>query len=90
MNKSLIDPLNHLKQKEVAVTAFKVIDRIQQEPPALQVQAMATLFLILVDTLGLDARRELDRAGFIMKDADKKYCEHFKVVQAYVEGELNK
>lgn len=88
MNKSLVDPLNNLDGKQVAANAFRLIDRIQTEPKAMQVQALATTFLLLLDVLEIDPRAELERAGRIMKDADQKYCDHFRTVRAYIEGEL--
>lgn len=85
---NLTDGLNNMNQQELATAAFLVIDRIQNEPPAMQVQAMSVLFLLLTDVLGLDPRVELERAGRYMKGADKRYNYTFNAIRAYIDGEL--
>lgn len=85
---SLTDKLGYVKQEEVATAAFAVIDRVQTLDPAVQVQAMATCFLLMIDVFGLNPRDELERAEQIMKDADRELDYRFKAVKQYIEEEL--
>lgn len=85
---NLTDSLNSLNQEDVSLNAFRLIDFIQGLPPALQVQALSAVFLLLIDVLELDARRELERAEYIMKGADKRYDYRFNAIRAYIAGEI--
>lgn len=88
MPPNLTDALGYLNKNEVATAAFSVIDRVQTLHPAVQVQALATVYLLLIDTLGLNPREELTRAEYIMKDADRRFDYTFKAVRQYIEEEI--
>lgn len=85
---NLIDQLNTAGEAQVSRVAFGVVDRIQDEKPGLQVQAMAVLFLLLCDMYGLDVRRVLERADRVIHDADRKYRPEIGAIRDYIKGEL--
>lgn len=85
---NLTDALGYISHQEVAKAAFAVINGVQTEEPAVQVQAMAVVFLIMMDIFELNPRDELSRAEFIMKDAERQFDYRFKAVRQYIEEEL--
>lgn len=86
--KNIIDSVTMASPREVAKSAFLMIDRIQSQQPGVQVQAIAALALLLMEEFGVNVRQELERAGRIMHDADKQLLVEFEVVRDYIRGEL--
>lgn len=85
------DKLNSTNILQLAKASFRIIDTVQHEPEAVQVQALMSLFLLMCDVHQVDVRQTLEQVDRMMKDANKQdWRIEFKAIADYIRGELRK
>lgn len=82
------DKLNSTAAHAVAVSAFAVIDQLQDLPKHMQVNALAVLYKLFMEELNLNHSELLTRANLIVKDADMYYHSEIKALRSYIREEL--
>lgn len=88
MNRNLTDELNSTGRQPVIALAYRVIDTVQDNRPAEQVNSMALLFLLVCAHYGVDVRNELARADHIVEELRKTNDPTFRALEEYIRGEL--
>jgi len=85
------DKLNSTNLYALSKATFNVINTLQREPQAVQVQALSSLFLLLCDVYEVDVRRTLEQVDRMMKDTEKQeWRVEFKAIREYIDKELRK
>lgn len=85
------DKLNSTSTYLLAKTSFDIINAVQSQPKAVQVQALSSLFLLMCDVFETDVRRTLEQVDRMMKDVDKQeWRPEFKAIRTYIEKELRR
>ena len=83
------DKLNSTTLFDLAKCSFSIIDKIQQDPPHIQVQALTSLFLLICKVYKVDVRRMLEQTERIMKDAEtQEWRPEFRAIEQYIEKEI--
>ena len=88
MTKANPDSIAFANPTRAAEASMAVLDALQFLPSNDQYHALACVFVLMSEELGLDIRQELERAPRIMRDADRVMRPEFKAVAAYIHGEL--
>lgn len=88
MKRNLIDELNGTSIEPVAQLAYKVIDTVQDNSAAEQVNTLAMLYLLIAEHYDVNVRHELERAENIIVKQRKVKGETFRALEAYIKGEL--
>lgn len=71
----------------VAEATMRVIDRIQQLPPSVQIHAAAAVFVLLTQRFAIDTQDAFSATSNLMNYAEGRRPE-FEAVRAYLENEL--
>ena len=83
------DKLNSTRLFSLSKAAFNVINALQREPQAVQVQALSSLFLLLCDVYEVDVRRLLEQVNRMMLDTEKQeWRPEFRAIRDYITNEL--
>jgi hypothetical protein len=73
---------------EAATGAFRVINSLQDLPPANQVIALVAAFYLVTDALRIDRSQALHTLSRMDRDVAYQNEDTFDVVRAYAKGEL--
>lgn len=82
------DKLNSTHPEMVILTAFKIIEVLQQQPAEVQIGAVHLLVKILSDKFGLDLSESMARINNLMRDIHKDRPELARAISMYIEKEL--
>lgn len=88
MKNANTDQLTTVDPTTVSRTGVEMLTAIQEEKAATQVQTLSLMNLIVCQQLGLDPRKELERASRVMSDADGNDKPEVRALREYVKGEL--
>lgn len=75
---------------EAAEGAFRVINSLQDLPPANQVIALTAAFYLVTDALGIDRSQALHTLARMDRDIAYQNEDTFNVVRDYARGEIEK
>jgi hypothetical protein len=85
------DRLNSTNAHHVAVTAFSLLNAVQDKPKQMQINSVAVLFKVFSEELkGQDVNSLLTRADMILADADMFYHAEVRALRDYINEEINK
>lgn len=84
-----IDPaaMGFMSPSRVFRAAFKAVDALQDEPPAVQVAALSMLFVLLCAQRGVNPANQLSRIERLL--ADYSHMETAEAVKQYIAKELS-
>lgn len=68
--------------------AFNLLYALQQNPPAVQLDALFLTAVAMAEALGLDSHEQVVRAKRMMPDAEAAHTDHIQAVKDYARGEL--
>ena len=86
MNRDQLHTTNAFKAGGMA---FKVIDAVQDAPPAVRLQTVALVFRMMCTTLKIKPTEVLEVVDRIIHDAEHEtYSVEFGALQMYLENEL--
>jgi hypothetical protein len=68
--------------------AFRVLDAIQQAPPAVQLDALFLTAVAMAMTVGLDPHDMVTRAKRMIPDVDGPFSSQLGAITDYAKGEL--
>lgn len=75
---------------DAATGAFRVINALQDLPPANQVIALTAAFYLVTDALGIDRSQALHMLARMDRDCAYANEDTFQVVRAYARGEIER
>lgn len=84
------DSLNNTSPEAVILTAFQVIEAIQQQHPSIQIGAVHLLVKILSDKFGLNLSESMARINNLMRDLHKDRPDLARAIIMYIEKEYSK
>lgn len=68
--------------------AFRVLDAIQQAPPAVQLDALFLTAVAMAVTVGIDPHEMVTRAKRMIPDVDGPFSSQLAAITDYASGEL--
>lgn len=86
------DKIGMANRNHVSKVCFEMLDRVQTEPPEIQMLAAGTLFAAITQRLNLDAWPEFARAKRILSPEpfDRTGNERYRALLDYAGSELKK
>lgn len=75
---------------ELRVPAFNILDSLQHNHPAVQMDALFLLAVAMADALGLDSHEMVTRAKRILPEAEGPFTDHLQAARDYAKGELKR
>lgn len=85
---NITDRLNFVNAKKAAVSAFNVINGVQDDSPAEQVLGIGIALKVICEELNIDPRYLLTKVDAVIRDADQFYAAEIKAVRMYTNSEL--
>lgn len=70
------------------VPAFKVINLVQDEDPAVQILATATALTALCEAVGVDPHDLLQKIDRAKRHIDGPFSSHYRAIVEYAKGEF--
>jgi len=74
--------------RDLREPAFRVLDGIQQSPPAVQLQALYLTAVAMAQSLNLNPHDLVERAKRQLPDAEGPFTEQLQAARDYAKGEL--
>jgi hypothetical protein len=68
--------------------AFRVLDALQQSPPAIQLDALFLTAVAMAMTVGIDPHEMVARAKRMIPDVDGPFSSQLAAITDYAKGEL--
>lgn len=72
------------------VTAFAVLDRMQQCKPSVQLLGTAVALRAMAESLGLNLSDLMQQASNVLRAADGPFGTHIQAIRDYAAGELRR
>jgi hypothetical protein len=85
------DQLNNVNQDAVGAAVVRIVDRVQQLPPAVQVAALAVTSVLLAENLDINHQDAMTVARNVMTDQATGLRTHqFRGMARYLREEVSK